>query len=324
MSSRPHIPLPALTGDPAADELAILANRAQNDYGWDFQRAWNHVCNQRRDLVEHGARRHQEAMNRQSARYVPERVRRQHEGSGIVANRTFAPGTDGWVQVVPKGEFPHPTGITQVVDEAAIRAIVTAFNRDAGRPNFPGLLVDFEHFSYDTNQPSAAAGWITALEGRPDGVWARVEWSQEGEAALRNGSYRLLSPVFSPAELEHLDAVRKRPVRLDSVGLTNAPNMKGMAPLSNRADGLEVPARDWSAAEAREDAVFERLLQDEERRQATDRGFIDYSDEDAARRAFLYSFRVWGRKLGDKAAWDNLKQNEPHFWTRFVLNYPLA
>jgi len=44
----------------------------------------------------------------------------------------------------------------------------------------------------------------------------------------------LVSPVWLARDVEDLGGGRVRPLRLDSVALTNSPNMKGMVPLSNR------------------------------------------------------------------------------------------
>ncbi len=59
-------------------------------------------------------------------------------------------------------------------------AMTRTFQEEAKQPNFPGLLVDFDHFSHDPAQPTTAAGWLTALEHRDDGLYAQVRWSDLG------------------------------------------------------------------------------------------------------------------------------------------------
>lgn len=172
--------------------------------------------------------------------------------NALLLNRNFELPTDGWFHVVPLGRFSHPKGLLQVLDDKASTAIVNRFKKDAAKDNFPGLLVDFDHFSDDEAQPSEAAGWVTDLQNREDGVWGQIRWSDTGEAAVKGGRYRLVSPVFNEADAEELsggfDGVvanaagsRKalRPLRLMKVALTNDPNLKGMVPLSNRAPGGE-------------------------------------------------------------------------------------
>jgi len=153
------------------------------------------------------------------------------------ATGAFVPPADGFYHLAPKGEYPHPeSGLVQVIDDESIVAMLNRFGEESKAPNFPGLLVDFEHFSYDTDKSSEAAGWITEMQNRADGLWAKVRWSDQGEAAVKNGRYRLISPVWLPTHVQQLGNKRVRPLRLDTAGLTNAPNLRGMVPLSNRAE----------------------------------------------------------------------------------------
>jgi hypothetical protein len=95
--------------------------------------------------------------------------------------------------------------------------------------------VDFDHFSLDTEKSSEAAGWISDLESRDTGLWARVRWSDAGLSAVRGGRFRLMSPVFPPpSACEDLGGGKIRPVVLVSVALTNEPNIKGGKPIANR------------------------------------------------------------------------------------------
>jgi phage I-like protein len=157
---------------------------------------------------------------------------------------TFVPSPDGWIHLAPHGTFPHPNGTMQVLDAEACEAMLRTFQEEAKQPNFPGLLVDFDHFSHDPAQPSTAAGWIGALEHREDGLYAQVRWSDLGHEALTGGRYRLVSPVWNradceqwtaPAGPEGREAVHLRPRRLDRAALTNDPNLPGLTPVANRA-----------------------------------------------------------------------------------------
>ena len=133
----------------------------------------------------------------------------------------------------------------QVLDAEACEAMRRTFEEEARQPNFPGLLVDFDHFSHDPAQPTTAAGWIGALEDREEGLYAQVRWSDLGHQALTGGRYRLVSPVWNradcdawtaPAGAEGREVVHLRPRRLDRVALTNDPNLPGLAPICNRAE----------------------------------------------------------------------------------------
>ena len=166
----------------------------------------------------------------------------------------FQPAPDGWFHIAPHGTFPHPNGALQVIDAEACDAMLGTFNEEARQPNFPGLLVDFDHFSHDPAQPTTAAGWIGALEHRGDGLYAQIRWSDLGHQALTGGRYRLASPVWNRSDCDQWtapapdgrDVVHLRPRRLDRLALTNDPNLPGLAPLSNRLVAVDLRATDRS------------------------------------------------------------------------------
>lgn len=152
---------------------------------------------------------------------------------------TFKVPADGWFQIAKLGDWYHrDTGTMQVIDQQAIGAIVDAFKRAAATDNFPGLLVDRDHFSHDPSKPTEALCWISEMEARADGVWARGKWTSLGMELIEGGVYRLVSPVFSDWEfVEGGDGNRARPRLITRVALTNDPVCKGMEPISNRDGG---------------------------------------------------------------------------------------
>ena len=161
----------------------------------------------------------------------------------------FTIPADGWYQISALGEFAHsPTGLLQIVDEPACRAIMQRFQQEAAAPNFPGVLVDFDHFSLEQDKPSAAAGWITALDFRPgSGLWAQIRWSDAGLSAVQGGRYRFISPVWRQDECEPLGNARIRPRHLCNAALTNDPNIAGMVPLSNSRRRLAARFRGFAS-----------------------------------------------------------------------------
>ena len=152
----------------------------------------------------------------------------------LLLNKKFELPADGWFQVVPVGTFEHSSGIRQLIDKTACEAIVNRFLQDAQAPSFGGILVDYDHFSLDTEKPSEAAGWIINLLNRDDGVYAQIRWAGDGEAKVVSGAYRYVSPVFNRDDCETVGTAL-RPLRLCTVALTNDPNMKCIKPLSNRS-----------------------------------------------------------------------------------------
>jgi len=165
---------------------------------------------------------------------------------------------NGWAHITPLGEFEHAgAGVVQVIDAEAAKAMVEDFKAKASADNFPGLLVDFDHFSMDTDKPSEAAGWICDLRHDSKGVWAQVRWTDKGKESVEGGVYRLVSPVFpKPSLCESLGENRIRPREIVSVALTNEPNIKGAQPLTNR----------WSD-NARMAALLARRAKNEQRKE---------------------------------------------------------
>lgn len=171
-----------------------------------------------------------------------------HQRSYLIANRAASDAGDGWYHVIPVGEFPgvlelgdgEREDIVQVLDDVALNRILAGFNRARqADAEFPGLLVDFEHFSHDHDQRSEAAAWAAELELRNDdtlapnrrGIYARLEKTALGEPVI-GSAYKFFSPVFH--QLERLSGNRVRPVALEDIGLTNKPVFKTLAPAMNR------------------------------------------------------------------------------------------
>ncbi len=143
---------------------------------------------------------------------------------------------DGWFHIAAFGEWPHkPTGLTQIIDEESVDEIIKAFTEFAAAPNWPGVLVDFDHQSLDQDKPTVAAGWIIGLQKRPTGLWAQVRWSDLGRKSLEGGRYRFISPVWRSSDCAKLGDDRIRPLKLMNCAVTNDPNIKGLFPLSNSA-----------------------------------------------------------------------------------------
>ena len=87
----------------------------------------------------------------------------------------FVIAGDGWVQLTPCGEFPHSgAGVTQVVDREACDRIAAEFVGRKADHNFPGVLVDFDHFSLDTDKSSEPAIAVTHGRGHPQPLQQRL------------------------------------------------------------------------------------------------------------------------------------------------------
>lgn len=159
------------------------------------------------------------------------------------------------IPILAKGEYPHASGVVQVVDDAALDAVAGQAIPDGG------LLLDFDHYSDLTEEerarlkemgillPSGAAGWLKRFFRRGDKVFATADLTPDGAESVRGKEYRFTSPVFDFEGLERLDGNRVRPRHVDKVGLTNEPNMRAIgAILANR--------RTWALANKDEDAEW--------------------------------------------------------------------
>jgi hypothetical protein len=153
---------------------------------------------------------------------------------------------DGMYMIEPAGEHLDREGsVMQVIDSAAIASIAENFNAAAQDPNFSGMLIDHEHFKHDLQKETIAYGWLMSLQGRADGIYGQIRWTATGQAAVDGGDYRFFSTEYDPADMEILsdgEPRRARPLKLDGLTLTNAPNNKGASPITNRGGGKSAAA----------------------------------------------------------------------------------
>lgn len=141
-----------------------------------------------------------------------------------------------WIQVFPSGTFSGRDGRgPYVCDPAAVVARTLEHN---GLVDIP---VDYDHQlerATQNGQPAIAAGWITELAARPDGVWGRVEWTDRGKAHVAAREYRYVSPVYYyQQDTGDIQAI-------ESVALTNVPNLTGLKALASRDSGLNLSTGD--------------------------------------------------------------------------------
>jgi phage I-like protein len=126
-----------------------------------------------------------------------------------------------WILLLPAGQVELLGRLEPLqVDSESLASMVAAF-----RSRGLDLVIDYEHQSLQGRQ-APAAGWIKDLEGRPDGLWARVEWTSQAREYLHNRKYRYFSPVLQ------LDPETRKPLALMQVGLTNISTIKHIHSLS--------------------------------------------------------------------------------------------
>jgi phage I-like protein len=125
-----------------------------------------------------------------------------------------------WIRILPLGKVELSDSREPFeVDAESLSSLVAAF-----RARGVDLVIDYEHQSLQ-GERAPAAGWIKELEARPDGLWARVEWTRQAREYLLSKEYRYFSPVL------RLDPDTRRPTALLHLGLTNVPAIKRLPPL---------------------------------------------------------------------------------------------
>ena len=97
-----------------------------------------------------------------------------------------------WIQVFPSGTFSGRDGRGPYTCDPA--AVVARTREHNGPVDIP---VDYDHQLEHTamnGRPAIAAGWITELEARADGVWGRVDWTDKGKGPRRRPRVPLRFP----------------------------------------------------------------------------------------------------------------------------------
>lgn len=174
-----------------------------------------------------------------------------------------------WIHLVAPGEVPitaemedgTKADFVQVYDASGIDAILNRFQAEkaAAGDDWSGLLVDYDHFSCDTDTSSEAAGWIVDLENREDGLWGKVDWSDSGLAAVQGKRFKFASAVHRGGDFEVVAHNRVRPTRINRAALTNDPNNRRLKPirfpvtLLNRATASADPDNNNRPADAGSD-----------------------------------------------------------------------
>ena len=134
-----------------------------------------------------------------------------------------------WIQVFPSGAFSGRDGRGPYTCDPA--AVVARTREHNGPIDIP---VDYDHqleHATQNGQPAIAAGWITELAARQDGVWGRVDWTDKGKAHVAAREYRYVSPVY------YYERGTGEILAIESVALTNVPNLTGLKALASRESG---------------------------------------------------------------------------------------
>jgi len=116
-----------------------------------------------------------------------------------------------------------------VFDEAAAKAVMESFRNAAKDPQWPGILVDEEHYSLDRSKSSAAMAWARDIRQEKDGsIWTRWEFTPKGRELWESKTLLNRSPAFACAR----SGKEYRPTALLSIGMTNTPHFRELSNLA--------------------------------------------------------------------------------------------
>ena len=141
-----------------------------------------------------------------------------------------APGADitpKWNQIFLPGAFHRsdfPDGVIKM-DEAFFARLVENWRREGSRP----VPVDYFHRGETGDdlplEEKVAAGWISDLQVRPDGVWALIGWTERARGYIAADELRYLSPTFTVDGLDRTTGQSQGPT-LFGAALLNDPYLK--------------------------------------------------------------------------------------------------
>jgi phage I-like protein len=141
---------------------------------------------------------------------------------------TVANAADGaapeWIHLLPA----PADGLVRTSDQrgpytmASFAEIIA--NTFAARDAFE---IDTNHASFlaaPRGEAAPAMGWVREMQARADGLWGRVEWTDEGRKLVVGRAYRGISPVV-------MHDASKKITSLANASLVNRPNLPGLAAL---------------------------------------------------------------------------------------------
>lgn len=153
-----------------------------------------------------------------------------------------------WVHILPLGQIEGRDGRRFALPDPS--AVVEAFAR-----NGADLPVDYEHQADNpaakASGPIPAAGWIKAMKATPEGVFARIDWTDRARDMIAAKEYRYISPVIV------YDKATRQVGRISGAGLVHRPNLQLQALNAQDAPGASMqPQTDPAKSEpAKSDAA---------------------------------------------------------------------
>lgn len=139
-----------------------------------------------------------------------------------------------WIHLLPAGEVRTVDGRGPYRLQDAERVLRESLNAAGGR-----MPVDENHatdLAAPKGLPAPSRGWIVELQQRDDGVWGKVEWTDEGRALVASRAYRGISPAI-------LHDKSGRVLQILRASLVNTPNLRGLSALHHQETNMDFMKR---------------------------------------------------------------------------------
>lgn len=132
-----------------------------------------------------------------------------------------------WVQAWRYSTWEHPKyGKVEITPQMGAEFKQHFDQKTLGRDH----LISYEH-GEDAAKGGKAAGAILDIDARDNGIWYKVQFTENALAEIKAGEWRYLSPEFKDWHIDRETGETFENVPVD-LALTNVPFFKGMAPLN--------------------------------------------------------------------------------------------
>ena len=153
-----------------------------------------------------------------------------------------------WVELIPAGQFNAVDGRGPFVNDEPDAVV----NASVARMPQVGLVIDFDHstdLAAPEGRPAPAAGWLKEFKVERGAIFARVEWTRDAAAAVKEKHYRYVSPVFEhdkEGKVERIlrAALTNNPALINLPAIASAQRQQSMARKENMAEDGEKPLQE--------------------------------------------------------------------------------
>ena len=136
----------------------------------------------------------------------------------------------GRIQIIRLGTFSHAYYGKMEITKKKLQNMIKNFNDDVRGIE---IAVNYSHFS-----GGEAAGWITKLEMNEEGLFADVDWNEDGQKAVDDKKFKYISIEFDE-DWEDPETNERHGATLLGAALTNIPFIKKMDKVLSEFDELE-------------------------------------------------------------------------------------